>query len=95
MEKTFTKGRLEHPALRSADEILVNTTFRFLHARGYVDDKHSLTTWGKALEAALAVTDEETTIIGVEMLRLGLFTGNFATGTPVARTGSSISVSSL
>jgi hypothetical protein len=94
LEKTFVKGRLEHPALRSVDEILVNTTFRFLQARGYVDDKHSLTTWGKALEAALAVTDEETTIIGVEMLRLGLFTGNFATGTPVARTGWSTSISS-
>ncbi|KAK5185906.1 hypothetical protein LTR44_001955 [Exophiala sp. CCFEE 6388] len=85
-DKTFTKGRPEYPALRSADEVLVNTVFRFMHVRGYVDDKHALTAWGKALESALAIADDESTIIGVEMLRLGLFTGNYATGTPVART---------
>ncbi|EXJ94200.1 hypothetical protein A1O1_02593 [Capronia coronata CBS 617.96] len=84
--KTITKGKLEYPVLRTPDEIYLNTIFRFLHVRGYIDDKHSLTTWGKALESALAVFDDEITIVGVEMLRLGLFTGNFATGTPVART---------
>ncbi|KEF53101.1 uncharacterized protein A1O9_11009 [Exophiala aquamarina CBS 119918] len=85
VEKTITKGRVEYPALKTADEVIVNATFRFLHVRGYVDDNHKLTTWGKALEAALAIADEEPTVTGVEMLRLGLFTGNFATGTPVAR----------
>lgn len=65
----------------------MNTVFRYLQVRGYVDDKHNLTTWGKALEIALGIADEEYTIVGIEMLRLGLFTGNFATGTPVARTG--------
>ncbi|KIX08256.1 uncharacterized protein Z518_02912 [Rhinocladiella mackenziei CBS 650.93] len=85
-EKTITKGRVEHPALRSVDEVLVNTVFRFLHVRDYIDDKHEVTAWGKALETAVAIADEEYTIVGVEMLRLGLFTGNFATGTPVART---------
>ena len=52
-----------------------------------MDDKHKLTTWGKALETAISVADEEQAIVGIEMLRLGLFTGNFATGTPVAKTG--------
>ncbi|KAL2402746.1 Post-transcriptional regulator MKT1 [Exophiala dermatitidis] len=85
-EKTITKGKLEYPALRTPDEVYVNTIYRFLHVRGYIDDKHTLTTWGKALESALTVFDDEITVVGVEMLRLGLFTGNFATGTPVART---------
>jgi hypothetical protein len=46
-----------------------------------------LTTWGKALEAALEVADEEYTIVGIEMLRMGLFTGNFASGDPVSKAG--------
>lgn len=86
-QKSITQGKLEYPSLKSADDVGVNTVFRYLHARGYIDDKHTLTTWGKALETALSITEEEYTITGVEMLRLGLFTGNFATGTPVARTG--------
>lgn len=81
--------------MTTADEIVVDATFRFLHVRGYVDDNHKLTTWGKALEAALSVADEEQTVVGVEMLRLGLFTGNFATGTPVARSGKWLSFSAL
>jgi hypothetical protein len=66
---------------------MVNTIFRFLHVRGYIDDQHNLTTWGKALAAALAIADEEHTVVGIEMLRLGIFTGNFATGTPVSKSG--------
>ncbi|KAH0844481.1 hypothetical protein AYO21_00952 [Fonsecaea monophora] len=85
-KKTITLGKLEHPALRTADEVAVNTVFRYLQVRGYVDDQHNVTTWGKALETALTIADEECTIIGVEMLRLGLFTGNFASGDPVAKT---------
>ncbi|KAK5456156.1 hypothetical protein LTS15_005475 [Exophiala xenobiotica] len=85
-QKTFVKGKQEYPALRTTDEVLVNSVFRFLHVRGYVDDKHALTTWGKVLETALAISDEESTVIGVEMLRLGLFTSNFATGTPPSKT---------
>ena len=80
---------MEHPALRTAEEVAANTVFRFLQVRGYVDDQHSLTTWGHALEAALAVADEEYTIVGVEMLRMGLFSGNFASGDPVSKTGAS------
>jgi hypothetical protein len=86
-KETVTKERLAHPALRTADEVAANTIFRFLQVRGYVDDQHNLTTWGKALEIALGVADEEYTIIGIEMLRMGLFTGNFASGDPVSKTG--------
>ena len=78
---------MEHPALRTVDEVVGNTIFRYLQVRGYVDDQHNLTTWGKALEAALSIADEEYTIVGIEMLRMGLFTGNFASGDPVSRTG--------
>ena len=83
----MTKERVEHPALRTADEVVVNTVFRFLQVRGYIDEKHNLTTWGKALEAGLAIADEEYIIVGIEMLRMGLFTGNFASGDPVSKTG--------
>ncbi|KIW40201.1 uncharacterized protein PV06_07419 [Exophiala oligosperma] len=85
-EKSIVKSKLDYPAFRSLNEVLTNSVFRFLHVRGYVDDKHNLTTWGKVLETALVVSDEESTIIGVEMLRLGLFTSNFATGTPPSKT---------
>jgi hypothetical protein len=86
-KETITKEKVEHPALRNADEVVVNAIFRYLQVRGYVDDQHNLTTWGKALEAALEVADEEYTIVGIEMLRMGLFTGNFASGDPVSKTG--------
>ncbi|KIW64249.1 hypothetical protein PV04_09196 [Phialophora macrospora] len=85
-KETITKDKVEHPALRTADEVVVNAIFRYLQVRGYVDDQHNLTTWGKALEAALEVADEEYTIVGIEMLRMGLFTGNFASGDPVSKT---------
>lgn len=78
---------MQHPALKTIDEVVLNTVFRYLQTRDYIDDQHRLTTWGKALEAALAIADEEHTIVGVEMLRMGLFTGNFASGDPVSKTG--------
>ncbi|ETI21245.1 hypothetical protein G647_07590 [Cladophialophora carrionii CBS 160.54] len=85
-KETITKDKVEHPALRTADEVVANAIFRYLQVRGYVDDQHNLTTWGKALAAALEVADEEYTIVGIEMLRMGLFTGNFASGDPVSKT---------
>ncbi|OCT44920.1 XPG I-region protein [Cladophialophora carrionii] len=85
-KETITKDKVEHPALRTADEVVANAIFRYLQVRGYVDDQHNLTTWGKALAAALEVADEEYTIVGIEMLRMGLFTGNFASGDAVSKT---------
>jgi hypothetical protein len=69
------------------DEVLLNATFRYLHVRGYIDDNHRPTAWGKAMETALSITDDEIIVTGIEMLRLGLFTGNFATGTAVSKSG--------
>jgi hypothetical protein len=88
--KTVTKPMNEFNPLKTSDEVMVNTIFRFLHVRGYIDDQHNLTTWGKALAAALAIADEEHTLVGIEMLRLGVFTGNFATGDPVSKSGERI-----
>ncbi|KMP08855.1 hypothetical protein CIRG_08536 [Coccidioides immitis RMSCC 2394] len=65
------------PPLSSKSEILANVTWRFLQLRGYIDEKHQLTTWGKALEAALSSLNpsenlEEPAFLAVEMLRLGI-----------------------
>jgi hypothetical protein len=90
VDQTFAKNKLEYPALRSIDEVLLNATFRYLQVRGYIDDSHRPTTWGKAMETALSIADDEAIVTGIEMLRLGLFTGNFATGTPVSKTGMSL-----
>lgn len=52
-------------------------TWRFLQLRGYVDNKHQLTLWGRALESALSELRpsdnlEEATFLAVELLRLGV-----------------------
>jgi len=82
---------VEYPALRSKDEIVANTIWRFLQTRDFIDEKHELTPWGLALESALAAVDggisEEGAILAVEMLRLGLFNGNSVVGTSVSKTG--------
>ncbi|KAJ9654349.1 hypothetical protein H2198_006580 [Neophaeococcomyces mojaviensis] len=87
-QKTITKGRVEHPALKSQNEILSNVFWRFLHVRGFVDDKHQLTSWGLMLEAALAAMDggsrkEEQGILAVELLRLGALNTQSVTGANV------------
>ena len=51
--------------------------WRFLHLRGYVNEKHRLTVWGEAYKAAMAKADpnhqlEEAVFLAIELLRLGL-----------------------
>lgn len=51
--------------------------WRFLQLRGFVNDEHQLTSWGKVLEATLIVSgankaQEEAAFLAVELLRLGL-----------------------
>lgn len=58
--------------------------WRFLHLRGYVDDSHSLTHWGKALAATLSALEPtvkkhaevpnlyEHALVAIELIRLGL-----------------------
>jgi hypothetical protein len=41
------------PFLKSKPELLSNAIWRFLHLRGYVNDQHELTSWGKALAITL------------------------------------------
>lgn len=63
--------------LSKQDDILSNVMWRFLQLRGYVDDKHNLTSWGKCLEQALSAVDpadnlEDAIFIAIEMLRMNL-----------------------
>ncbi|KAJ5488996.1 hypothetical protein N7539_003886 [Penicillium diatomitis] len=65
------------PILSTQEDILSNVVWRFLQLRGYVDDKHNLTAWGKCLQQALAGVElednlEEAIFIAIEMLRMGL-----------------------
>lgn len=76
-QKTVTKGKVTHPALKSQDEIISNVFWRFLQIRGYVNEKHELTNYGLMLEAVLASLEgsgnkEERGVIAIELLRLGL-----------------------
>ncbi|KAB8296693.1 hypothetical protein EYC80_002114 [Monilinia laxa] len=48
-----TIGKAKPTGLKSKSEILSNSLWRLLHLRGYVNDKHELTNWGKALATTL------------------------------------------
>lgn len=48
-----TIGTSKTTGLSSKSEILSNALWRFLHLRGYVNDQHELTIWGKALATTL------------------------------------------
>ncbi|KAH0547560.1 hypothetical protein FGG08_000285 [Glutinoglossum americanum] len=78
--------------LKSKDEIIANTLWRFLQLRGYVNEKHELTAWGKALQSAISSLDpadslEEPVFIGIELLRLKLLNADIMfpsyTGVPL------------
>ncbi|CAL5870703.1 uncharacterized protein PFLUO_LOCUS4943 [Penicillium psychrofluorescens] len=65
------------PILSSQEDILSNVMWRFLQLRGYVNEKHELTVWGKCLGQALSAMDsadnlEEAVFLAIEMLRLEL-----------------------
>ncbi|KAJ5973444.1 hypothetical protein N7481_010654 [Penicillium waksmanii] len=67
----------ETPILSTQEDILSNVMWRFLQLRGYIDDKHKLTVWGKCLEQALSNVDpadnlEVAIFIAIEMLRMDL-----------------------
>lgn len=86
--QSISKGPVDHPALRSQNEVVANVFWRFLHIRGFVDDQHQLTTWGSMLEAALSSIDggprkEEQVILAIELLRMGAFNTQSITGASV------------
>lgn len=72
--KTVSKRNNEN-LLKTKNEIILNTYWRFLQLREYIDkDTHELTPWGKALQSALAHTIaeleiEEAVVLGFELLR--------------------------
>lgn len=73
--------------LRTTDEIIYNVLWRFLQLRGFVNEKHELTSWGVALEAAISALDsadkmEEYVFVAIEMLRMGLVNGKDMTKIP-------------
>ena len=56
---------------------MCNTIWRFLYMRGYVDEKHQLTTWGNMLSAVFENLEfgreqGEAAFIAVELMRLGI-----------------------
>ena len=66
--------------LKTIDEIIYNVVWRLLQLRGFSDEKHELTNWGKALEAAVKAsgsTDafQDPIFIIIELVRLGLVNG--------------------
>jgi Temperature dependent protein affecting M2 dsRNA replication len=81
------------PVLKSRSEILFSVVGRFLQLRGFVNEKHELTTWGKALEKALFSLDspdrlEDSVYLVFEMLRLGLLDDrNFLLGSTRSKSG--------
>ncbi|KAL7625082.1 hypothetical protein AAE478_004296 [Parahypoxylon ruwenzoriense] len=70
--------------IASADLIASITIWRFLHLRGYVDDKHQLTSWGEALATSLEALEPtvkknsqvpglfEAVLLAYELLRFDL-----------------------
>ncbi|KAI9640216.1 hypothetical protein NHQ30_011454 [Ciborinia camelliae] len=48
-----TIGKAKPTDLSSKSEILSNSLWRLFHLRGYVNDQHELTNWGKALATTL------------------------------------------
>jgi Temperature dependent protein affecting M2 dsRNA replication len=64
--------------IKSRSEVLSNTMWRFLHLRGYINDNHKLTIWGKALAATFKSLDrtyisthnlEESAFLAFELLK--------------------------
>ena len=49
---TLTKEKIK--GTESGDTIVSFTIWRFLHLRGYINDDHTLTSWGSALAASLS-----------------------------------------
>lgn len=67
---------MEKP-LKHRDEILANAVWRLLQLRGYLNEQHQLTEWGKVLEAVWSASgtrrdEEEAALIAVELMRFEL-----------------------
>ena len=63
--------------LKLRDEILANAVWRLLQLRGYLNEQHQLTEWGKVLEAVSSASgtrrdEEEAALLAVELMRYEL-----------------------
>ena len=63
--------------LRSTSELKANSILRFLHLRGYVDNQHELTAWGKVLSMMMTELSEsseqhEAAVLACELLKFDL-----------------------
>lgn len=93
-QQTLNGGKTTHayPTFISTNEVVVNTYYRFLQAREYVNSKHELTKWGRVLEAVLqklgsASRADDTAILTVELMRFGLLDGGEPDGTSADPSG--------
>jgi hypothetical protein len=82
-----TTSKPSNSVLRTDNEITYNMLWRFLQLRGFANEKHELTSWGVALEAAISSLDsadkmEEYVFVAIEMLRMGLVNGKDMTNIP-------------
>lgn len=92
--------------METKTELTANSIWRFLHLRGYVDDKHTLTSWGKVLDVALSSLPpssnlEESVLLSVDLLRFGLlnsqamfptYTGGLENGSGEFRVSASVAL---
>lgn len=81
---TLTSPNLKLRSVESAAVIKSICLWRFLHIRGYVDDKHELTKWGSALAVALSALEPtvkkypsfphlfESVLVAFELIRFDL-----------------------
>ena len=78
--KTISTKKQGH-SLKGKDEVMLNSIWRFLHVRGYVDSKHNLTKWGIVLNAVMSAIPsrehEEAAVVAVELARLGLLGADY------------------
>jgi len=63
--------------LKTKAELALNSIWRSLHLRDYIDETHNLTSWGKVLNAAFSSLPpksdlEEAIFLAIELLRFGL-----------------------
>ena len=90
-----TKGNKSR--LQTSSELKANTIWRFLRLRGYVDQEHNLTSWGKVLQTMISALPpsshlEEGIVLATELLRLDVLNSDTLfpsyTGAPMHGTDS-------
>ena len=107
VDKTINRGKAIR-GIDSAEMVVSVAIWRFLHLRGYVNDKHELTKWGNALATTLialkdatedrpdAPSMDEAALLAFELARFGLLNGAYEEGTPgLPRKGSDSDKGSL